>query len=365
MKRREFLKGAGVAGVAAGAAAATGLATPALAQGREKITMVTTWGRGSFGVHDAAQRFADYASEITDGTLEVDLKANGELSSGTQGAFDAVTSGAADAYHAAAYYYIGQSMAMGFFTAVPFGMTAVELNTWMYHGGGQELMNETHEEFGMRAFLAGNTGLQGGGWFRKEINSAADWEGLKYRMPGLGGIAIAKLGASSITMAGSEIYQALQSGAVDGAEWIGPASDESLGLQEAAPIYYSAGFHEPGSGLSVSLNLDRWDSLSGSHQKAIEVAAAATNDIGHCQYLAANGAALERLIAGGTRVLEFPDDVWDSLGRASMEVFEENMDDDLFKRCYDSFRTSMAATSGWVSRSNGAYTAQRDRVLGG
>ena len=120
-------------------------------------------------------------------------------------------------------------------------------------------MDETHEEFGMRAFLAGNTGTQAGGWFRKEINSAADFEGLKYRMPGLGGKVISKMGASSITMAGGEIFQALQSGAVDGAEWIGPASDESLGLQEAAPIYYTAGFHEPGAALSMSINLDKWD----------------------------------------------------------------------------------------------------------
>ena len=365
MKRREFLKGAGVAGVAAGAAAATGLATPAIAQGREKITMVTTWGRGSFGVHDAAQRVADNVAAMTDGTLEIDLKANGELVSGTQAAFDAVTSGQADAYHAAAYYYIGQHPAFAFFTAVPFGMTAQEINNWIYHMGGNELMDETHEEFGMKAFLAGNTGTQAGGWFRKEINSAADFEGLKYRMPGLGGKVISKMGASSITMAGGEIFQALQSGAVDGAEWIGPASDESLGLQEAAPIYYTAGFHEPGAALSMSINLDKWDSLSENHQKAVEIACAEANAWTYSLYLANNGAALERLIAGGTRALEFPDSVWDGFGAGAQEVFEENMDDDLFKRCYDSFRGSMAATSGWMSRAESAYTAQRDRVLGG
>ena len=365
MKRREFLKRASVAGVAAGAAAATGLATPALAQGREKITMVTTWGRGSFGVHDAAQRVADNVAAMTDGTLEIDLKANGELVSGTQAAFDAVTSGQADAYHAAAYYYIGQHPAFAFFTAVPFGMTAQEINNWVYHMDGGALMDETHEEFGMKAFLAGNTGTQAGGWFRKEINSAGDFEGLKYRMPGLGGKVISKMGASSITMAGGEIFQALQSGAVDGAEWIGPASDESLGLQEAAPIYYTAGFHEPGAALSMSINLDKWDSMSATHQRAVEIACAEANLWTYSLYLANNGAALERLIAGGTRALEFPDSVWDGFGAGALEVFEENMGDDLFKRCYDSFRSSMAATSGWMSRAEGAYTAQRDRVLGG
>ena len=364
MKRREFLKGAGVAGVAAGAVAATGLATPALSQGREKITMVTTWGRGSFGVHDAAQRVADNVAAITGGTLEIDLKANGELVSGTQAAFDAVTSGTADAFHAAAYYYIGQHPAFAFFTAVPFGMTAQEINNWMYHMGGRALYDEIGEEFGLKGFLAGNTGTQAGGWFRKEINSASDFEGLKYRMPGLGGKVISKLGASSITMAGGEIFQALQSGSIDGAEWIGPASDESLGLQEATNIYYTAGFHEPGAALSFAMNLDRWDALSETNQAAIEVACAEANLWSHAQYLANNGAALERLIAGGTRALAFPDDVWDAFGAAAQEVFDENMDDDLFKRCYDSFSSSMAASSGWISRSAGQYTAQRDRVLG-
>ena len=364
MKRREFLKGAGVAGVAAGAAAATGLATPALSQSREKVTMVTTWGRGSFGVHDAAQRVADNVAAITGGTLEIDLKANGELVSGTQAAFDAVTSGTADAFHAAAYYYIGQHPAFAFFTAVPFGMTAQEINDWMYAGEGRALYDEIGEEFGLKGFFAGNTGTQGGGWFRNEINSASDFEGLKYRMPGLGGKVISKLGASSITMAGGEIFQALQSGAIDGAEWIGPASDESLGLQEATNIYYTAGFHEPGAALSFTMNLDRWDSLSESHQSAIEVGCADANVRSHSQYMAANGAALQRLIAGGTRALEFPDDVWDGFGRGSVEVFEENMDDEFFKRCYDSVMASMRSSSGWASRSSGQYTAQRDRVLG-
>ena len=255
------------------------------------------------------------------------------------------------------------SILLSHFTAVPFGMTAQEINNWIYHMGGNELMDETHE-FGMKAFLAGNTGT-GRGWFRKEINSAADFEGLKYRMPGLGGKVISKMGASSITMAGGEIFQALQSGAVDGAEWIGPASDESLGLQEAAPIYYTAGFHEPGAALSMSINLDKWDSLSENHKKAVEIACAESNAWTYSLYLANNGAALERLIAGGTRALAFPDSVWDAFGAGALEVFEENMDDDLFKRCYDSFRGSMAATSGWMSRAENAYTAQRDRVLGG
>ena len=362
MQRRKFLTG--TAALGAGAVAASTLSTPALSAGHEQLTMVTTWGRGSFGVHDAAQRFADNVNSMSGGNLVIDLKANGELTSGTAGAFDAMTSGTADAAHYATYYYIGQHPAMAFFTAVPFGMTAQEMDNWMLHMGGRELYDEMGEELGFKGFHAGNTGTQAGGWFRQEINSAADFEGLKYRMPGLGGQVISKMGASSITMAGSEIFQALQSGAIDGAEWIGPASDESLGLQQATNIYYTAGFHEPGAALSVNINLDRWDSLSAEHQEIIRVASAEANRWSHAQYLANNGAALERLIAGGTRALEFPEDVWDGFGRGAMEVFEENMDDDLFKRCYDSMMSSMRASSGWISRSAGQYVAQRDRVLG-
>ncbi|MAI97204.1 MAG: ABC transporter substrate-binding protein [Rhodobacteraceae bacterium] len=359
MDRRKFLTKSALIGVAGG----TALATPAISQGKEKLTMVTTWGRGSFGVHDAAQRFADNVNAISS-NLEIDLKANGELVSGTAAAFDAMSSGTADAFHAATYYYIGQNPTMAFFTAVPFGMTCQEMDDWILHNGGRELFDELGEEMGFKGFHAGNTGTQAGGWFRKEINSAADFEGLKYRMPGLGGKVISKMGASSITMAGGEIYQSLQSGAIDGAEWIGPASDESLGLQEATNIYYTAGFHEPGAALSVCINLDRWDGLSDTHKETIRIASGEANRWSHSQYLANNGAALERLIAGGTRALEFPNDVWDAFGAGAIEVFGENMGDDLFKRTYDSAMKSMRATSGWVSKSAGAYTAQRDRVMG-
>ena len=217
----------------------------------------------------------------------------------------------------------------------------------------------------MKSFIAGNTGLQPGGWYNKEINSADDFNGLKFRMPGIGGQALALTGASVQVLPGGEIYQALASGSIDGAEWIGPASDESLGLQEATNIYYTAGFHEPGAALSVCINLDRWDGLSDTHKETIRIASGEANRWSHSQYLANNGAALERLIAGGTRALEFPNDVWDAFGAGAIEVFGENMGDDLFKRTYDSAMKSMRASSGWISKSAGAYMSQRDRVMGG
>ena len=361
MKRREFLKKGAVAG---GAAAASTLAAPAISQGREKLTMVLTWGRGSAGVFDAAEMVANSVNTMSDGLLEIDIKAQGELVSGLPAVFDAVTTGQADMYHAADYYYVGQHPGFGFFTAVPFGMTAVELDTWYYHQGGHELHLELGEEFGLVSFLAGNTGEQGGGWFNKEINSPDDFKGLKFRMPGLGGKALGKLGASVQTIPGAEIYQALASGAIDGTEWIGPWADEKKGFQEITKIYYASGFHEPGSGLALAVNADRWKGLKPNFQRMIEVAAGHANVWNRTQYLAKNGEALERLVAGGVKVLDFPDSVWDAFGKAAKETLEENLDDPLYKKIYDSMRDSLKKTSAWLSVAENTYTKQRNRVLG-
>jgi len=214
------------------------------------------------------------------------------------------------------------------------------------------------------SFLAGNTGAQAGGWFRKEINSADDFKGLKFRMPGLGGAALARLGSSVQTIPGSEVYQALASGAIDGTEWIGPWADEKAGFQEITKFYYTSGFHEPGAGLSVAVNADRWASLKLHHQKMIEIACGECNNWNHYQFLSNNAQALDRLVAGGVQPLEFPDSVWDAFGKASLEVLEENMEDEFFARTHDSAMRSMRLSSRWAELSDGAYTRQRDRVLG-
>ncbi len=360
MDRRSFLRTSALGGTAA---AASTLAAPAYAQGKRTLTMVTTWGRGLAGVHDSAQRVADNITAMTDGQLTVDLKAAGELV-GAFEVFDAVTSGQADMYHGADYYFVGQHPGYAFFTAVPFGMTAQELANWYYHDGGMELHDELGQIFGLKSFLGGNTGAQAGGWFSKEIKSPEDFNGLKFRMPGLGGKALGKLGASVQNLPGSEVYQALASGAIDGTEWIGPWADEKAGFQEITKIYYTAGFHEPGAGLSVATNRDVFEELSPAHQKVIEIAAAECHQWNLAQFLANNGAALQRLQSGGVKVLEFPDAVWDAFGQASQAVHDENLGDELYKKIYDSAMSSMKASSAWINKSSGAYTAQRDRVLG-
>jgi TRAP-type mannitol/chloroaromatic compound transport system substrate-binding protein len=243
-------------------------------------------------------------------------------------------------------------------------MTAQELLNWYHHGGGMQMHDQLGEIFNLKSFIAGNTGAQAGGWFSKEINGPEDFNGLKFRMPGLGGKALGKLGASVQNIPGSEVYQALSSGAIDGTEWIGPWADEKAGFQEITKTYYTAGFHEPGAALSLATNREVFESLTPAQQKIIEMAAGEAHQWSLAQFLNNNGAALQRLQAGGVKVMEFPDSVWDAFGKASAEVMAENMGDDLFKEIHDSYMASMAASSNWLNLSSGVYTAQRDRVLG-
>nr|WP_321252426.1 TRAP transporter substrate-binding protein [uncultured Ruegeria sp.] len=360
MDRRSFLKTSAFGG---SAAAATTLAAPAYAQGKRTLTMVTSWGRGLAGVFDAAQRSADLITEMSDGNLTVEIKAAGELV-GAFEVFDAVSSGQADMYHAADYYFVGQHPGYAFFTGVPFGMTTQEFNTWYYQQGGQELHDELGEIFGLKSFIAGNTGAQAGGWFAKDINSPDDFNGLKMRMPGLGGEVIGKLGASVQNIPGSEVYQALSSGAIDATEWIGPWADEKAGFFEITKKYYTAGFHEPGVGLTLATNREVFDGLSPAQQRIIETAAADTNQWNYAQFLSNNGPALGRLRSAGVEILEFPDSVWDAFGEKTVEVMDGYRSDDLFAQIHDSVKDAVASTSGWLSISEGVYTEQRNRVLG-
>ncbi len=361
MDRRSFLKNTALGGTAA--AATTALAAPAYAQGKRTLTMVTSWGRGLAGVFDAAQRAADSINAMSDGNLTVEIKAAGELV-GAFEVFDAVTSGQADMYHAADYYFINQHPGYAFFTSVPFGMTAQELVNWYYHGEGAAFHDELGQIFGLKSFLAGNTGAQAGGWFAKEIAGPEDFNGLKFRMPGLGGQVIGAMGASVQNLPGAEVYQALASGAIDGTEWIGPWADEKAGFQEITKFYYTAGMHEPGAGLSLATNREVFESLSPAHQKIIEIAAGECHQWNLAQFLNNNGSALQRLQAGGVKVLEFPDSVWDAMGAAAVDVKGQYAGDDIYDRLRASYEASMAASSDWLVKSEGTYRSQRDRVTG-
>ncbi|MEM1100256.1 MAG: TRAP transporter substrate-binding protein [Pseudomonadota bacterium] len=359
MDRRSFLKTSALGGATAA------LAAPAIAAGHARtLTMVTSWPRGFAVLDDAATYFNEAVDAMSGGELLIEKKAPGELV-GAFEVFDAVSSGQADLYHSADYYFIGQHPGYAFFTAVPFGATAQELTNWYHHDGGQELHDELGSIFGLKSLLAGNSGSQSGGWFRNEINSAADFNGLKFRMPGLGGQVLGKMGASVQNIPGGELYQALSSGALDGLEWVGPMADERAGFQEVAKVYYTAGFHEPGSALAANINLDVWNELSDQHKAILRYASMAVTQFQLAETLANNGAALARLQAQGVKTLQFSDDVWDAFGAASALVMDENMDDEIFAKTRASFEASLANSAAWIGKSDGYYVEQRVRVLGG
>ena len=364
MKRRQFLRKTGVAGVA-GVAAASGLAAPALAEKRTEMVMVTTWPRDFPGLGTGAQRLAKRLDAMSGGRIKVQYFAAGERV-GAFDAFDEVASGNAQAYHAADYYWKGKHPGWGYFTSVPFGLTYTEMNAWIRYGGGQELWDELGSGFGIKGLMAGNTGVQMGGWFRKEINSPDDFKGLKFRMPGLGGDVLAKLGASVVSLPGSQIYENLVSGAIDATEWVGPWNDGFMKFYEAAKYYYWPGFHEPGSMLAVGMNAKWWADLSATDKLIIEAATAAENDIMMAEFNWKSGAALTKLVnEQGVKLRQFNDDVYDAFGAAAEEVFEGvRAHSALAKKIDGSFRAARKGLGAWSKITDQAYVAQRNRVLG-
>ncbi len=363
MKRRDFLKKAGVASVGTAAAA---LATPALAQSKIEMNVVSTWPRDFPGLGTGAQRLAQRINDMTEGRIAVQYFAAGERV-GAFDSFDEVASGNAQAYHAADYYWKGKDLGWAYFTAVPFGLTYTEINAWIYYGGGQELWDEVASSFGLKCLPAGNTGVQMGGWFNKEINSADDFKGLKMRIPGLGGDVLAKLGASPVTLPGGQIYENLVSGAIEATEWVGPWNDTFMKFYEAAKYYYYPGMHEPGSMLSFGMNEEFWSNLSESDKLIVQAACDAENAVGMSEYNMNNGEALAKLVSEqGVELREFNDDVYDSFGVAAAEVFDEaRQSSERTNRIHESFVNARSAVGGWGRIAEVAYIAQRERVLGG
>ena len=361
MDRRSFITKAGIGG----AAAATALATPAIAQGTKEMVIVSTWPRDFPGLGLPAQRLAARITELTDGRIQTQYFAAGERV-GAFDSFDEVASGNAQAYIAADYYWKGKHPAWAAYTAIPFGLTYTEMDAWIKYGGGQELWDEVAGEFGLKNFAAGNTGVQMGGWFNKEIESADDLKGLKMRIPGLGGDVMAKLGASPVSLPGGQIYENLVSGAIDATEWVGPYNDYFMKFYEAAKFYYYPGMHEPGSQLALGMNKAFWDGLSKNDQVILEAACNEENARTMAETNANNGAYLTRLINDhGVELKQFNDDVYDSFGEASEEVLEEAMaHSPLAKKTFEAVIKARKEIGAWTQISDTAYTVQRNRVLG-
>jgi len=381
MQRRDFLTGAAV-GVVVGAGA-TYVAmrpsekapmvakteeepkAPAVMKAAKDMVIVSTWPRDFPGLGTGAQRLAQRITDMTEGNIKVQYFAAGERV-GAFDSFDEVSSGNAQAYHAADYYWKGKHPGWAYYTSVPFGLTYTEMNAWIRFDGGQELWDKLAGEFGLKCVMAGNTGVQMGGWFNKEINTADDLKGLKMRIPGLGGDVMAKLGASPVSLPGGQIYENLVSGAIDATEWVGPWNDSFMKFYEAAKYYYYPGFHEPGSMLSFGMNKKFWEGLSKTDQLIVEAAASTENDIMMAEYNAKSGSSLATLINDhGVKLRKFSDEIYDSFGKAAEEVFEGvRAHSPLAKEIDDSFRKARKDLGGWSKISDQAYVEQRNRVLG-
>ncbi|MDX1498093.1 MAG: TRAP transporter substrate-binding protein DctP, partial [Salinisphaeraceae bacterium] len=276
--------------------------------------------------------------------------------------FDAVSRGSAEMGHGAAYYWKGKSPAAPFFTSVPFGLTAQEMNGWLYHGGGLELWRELYDGFNLVPFEAGNTGTQMGGWFNKEINTLDDLKGLKMRIPGLGGDVMQRLGVTTVNIPGGELFTSLQSGAIDATEWVGPYNDLAFGLYKAAKYYYYPGWQEPGPTLECIVNKDAWKKLPEDLQAIVATACQATGSQMLAEYAARNQAALDTLVQKhGVKLRPFPDEVLAALKETSQQVLEDLVAEDAFSRkVYESFSQYRDQVRNASSLAEQAYLNARD-----
>lgn len=371
LNRRSLLRGAGLAGAAALVAACDSGAgrecdgAPAIIGKQRQLKMVTSWPKNFPGLGTGAERLAKRIETLSDGNIKVKVFAAGELV-GALGGFDAVSQGKADMYHAAEYYWQGKSPAFNFFAAVPMGLTASEMNAWIRFEGGQELWDELSGRFGVKPFLAGNTGVQMGGWFQTDINSLEDFQGLRIRMPGLGGEVMKRVGATPVTKQGGEIFQALSQGNIDATEWIGPWNDLAFGFHSIVKNYYYPGIHEPGTSLALGLNKELWDDMSPREQEIIQSAAAAENDMMYAEFTAGNARALETLTSEhNVKLKRFNDDILRRLGIVSAEVLADAARSDaMTARVFESFQNARKSAIRWGAISEQAFAHARSLIEG-
>ncbi|PAU86979.1 ABC transporter substrate-binding protein [Pseudomonas sp. WN033] len=337
MKRRELLTAAGL-GLGAAALAGCQDQDKAIAEGGEhsqqrfRWKMVTSWPKNFPGLGTTAERFADTVNRLSNGRLRIQVFAANELVPALE-VFDAVSSGTAELGHSAAYYWKGKSAAAPFFTAVPFGMNAQEMNAWLYEGGGLELWRQAYAPFGVLPLPCGNTGVQMAGWFNKEINSLDDLRGLKIRMPGFGGEVLARAGATTINLPGSDIFTSLQNGMIDATDWVSPYNDLAFGLHQAAKYYYYPGWQEPCAVLELTINQRAFEALPTDLQGIVEEAARTTNQAMLDEYTRRNADALNTLVnEHQVQLRRLPDEVLERLHELSMQVLDETANQDPLNR---------------------------------
>ena len=324
------------------------------------------WPRNTPGVGVNAQRFADRVQAMSGGRIQIKLFAANELVPPFE-VLDAVQSGTADIAHSTPYYYVGKAPVLNYFTGVPFGFTAPELAAWMYFGGGLDLWREVYDGFGVVPFYAGSSGVQAGGWFRKEINSVADLKGLKFRIAGLGAAVMAKLGVDTQTTPPGEIPPALLSGAIDAAEWIGPWNDRAFGLYKVAKFYYVPAFHEPGPGLEIIVNKADWQKLSPDLQAIVEAAASATANETYADFVYHNVEAFQPLLKEeGVQLRTFNDEIVQALAKATHEVLAElAAKDPMTRKVNDSFTSFLGKAVYYADKFDLRMQQMRDIYMKG
>lgn len=354
MKRRNFLNQIAIATATTTSLAACSQAsqtnTSAASDSLPNVEwrMATSWPQSLDTIYGGAETVCNRVKEITGGRFTITPFAAGEIVGGLE-VLDAVQSGAVEAGHTASYYYIGKNPALAFGTAVPFGLNAQQQNAWLYHGGGLEAIQKIYQEFNVINFPAGNTGGQMGGWFKKEIQTVKDLEGLKMRIPGLGGRVMEALGVNVQVLPGGEIFLALDRGAIDAAEFVGPYDDEKLGLQNAAEFYYYPGWWEPSATLEVQVNLAAWEKLPPEYQEALKTAAMEANLNMLAKYDALNQKALTKLVTqDNVKLTPYPQEILEAAQKAAFEIYEEDASkDSTFKEVYEQWKLFRDQVSAW------------------
>jgi TRAP-type mannitol/chloroaromatic compound transport system substrate-binding protein len=318
MKRRQFLQ------TATAGAAASAIAMPAIAQSSPEVKwrLTSSFPKSLDTIYGGGETLAKMVSDLTDGKFQIQVFAAGEIVPGLQ-ALDAVSNNTVEICHTVAYYYVGKDPTFAIPSSVPFGLNARMQNAWLSQGGGEQLFNDFFKKFNVVGIQCGNTGAQMGGWFRKEIKTVADLQGLKMRIAGIAGTVMQKLGVVPQQLAGGDIYPSLEKGTIDGAEWVGPYDDEKLGFAKVAPYYYYPGFWEGGPAVHAFINTEKWEGLPKHYQAALRAAAAYATTQMTAKYDVQNPAALKRLVAAGAQLRPFPQDVMEASLKAANEVYAE------------------------------------------
>ncbi len=311
--------------------------------------MTTTWPPNFPVVGEGCNLMAEWVRKMSGGRMEITVYGGGELIPALEG-FDAVSNGAVEMNHGAAYYWSGKLPASPFFTAVPFGMNAQQMGAWMISGGGLELWQQLYEPYDLLPFMCGNTGIQMGGWFNKDVNTLDDLKGLKMRIPGLGGKVFAKAGGTPMLVSGGEIYTNLERGVIDATEWIGPYHDYKMGFHQVAKNYYYPGWHETGPVLELMVNKTKFQELPEDLQEIIRTAAYRLNRWMSAEFDAKNGAYLQKIKEEtAVSIKAFPGEVLQGLRSATQEVLVELIESDSFsKKVYDNYQSFRKQISGWM-----------------